>query len=583
MRMTSNGFSSRNNLLLPVSLVLMVVALYGQFLWNPLVFDDIPFFMTNDSGEQKISLYQFKWLELRSLPFATFAWTHAFFGLDLSSFRLGNLLLHAGTVLALYYFLAAVFQFTADAADSSWGESALPPTRLAFFCALIFAVHPVGTYAVGYLIQRTTGMATLFGLLAMLAYVEGSLRQKPALLWASVPLYYLAAYAKEHAVMLPFALAALTICLHADWRTQLKACWAIFAALLAVFLLVVLTKRGVIGSVYEFAAPDLLPNLDPKLLYPLSVMTQTALFFKYLFLWLFPNPAWMSIDMREPFAMSLWSPYLLSMAGFLAWGAGGCWLLFRRGALGLAGFAMLFPLLMFFTEFSSVRIQESFVLYRSYLWAVGAFCIMPLAFAKLRAKATLFFLCLVSAVIFGLSMERLMVLSQPLFVWDDAEKLIQGHPERPGTYRIYYNRGVERSNLGQLDAALGDFQRAIALNGNFPESYSNLGAIYGRQGDWPAAIMAMEHSITLLKPDSMSYMLATGNLGFAYKNVGKWQSSLAAYNQAITLAVEHQEVNRYQYQFQRAEVYEKLGEPAKAQADYKASCPKIKKACDSLK
>jgi len=263
----------------------------------------------------------------------------------------------------------------------------------------------------------------LFGLLAMLAYLHGSVRQKPLWLWMSVPLYYLAVFSKEHAIMLPAVLLALTVLLHDDWRAKLRQRWGVFVALAAIALFVIAAKRGVLGSVYEIDAPEML-DAESGLSYPLSVLTQAWLFFKYAGLWLFPNPAWTSIDMREPFAQSLLSPFALAFVAFLAWGAGAVWLLMKRGRAGLVGLAMLFPWLMFMTELSTVRIQESFVLYRSYLWAAGACCLLPVLLDKLDKKIASVIVAVVALALFPISMERLSSFSHPLLLWNDAEKLL---------------------------------------------------------------------------------------------------------------------------------------------------------------
>ena len=521
-------------------LLVLVAALYGQFLWNPIVFDDVYFFVLNQDGTQPVDSYKFVLLELRSLPYATLAWTKAWFGLDMIYFRIGNLLLHVGVALALFAFLSAVFEAVYGNAD----EEGLSPKMAGFFAALLFALHPVATYAAGYLVQRTIVMATLFGLLSMLTYVLGSVHKKPHWLWLSVAFYFLSVFSKEHAIMLPAVLLALTLLLHEDWKQKLRQRWGVFMALAAVAVFVVLAKKGIIGSTYEIEAADMLQKNASEHPYPLSVLTQSWLFFKYAMLWIFPNQAWMSIDMREPFARVLLSPYLLSAACYLAWGAGAFWLLLKRGRSGLVGFALLFPWLMFFTEFSATRIQEEFVLYRSYLWAPGVFCLLPILFSRLPSRKAMMILGIIAIALFALSMERLMSMSRPIFLWDDAEKLVHDHPDLPGTYRIYYNRGTEFIHLGMIDQAIADLKLAIALNKDFPESYGNLGAAYFQKGDWPNAIAAFSRAIDLAS------------------NAGKPPSP--------------------RYIHGRAQAFENIGQLEKSQVDYRESCRLAKRGCDKL-
>ncbi len=518
-----------------------VAVLYGQFLWNPIVFDDLPFFMVDGAGHQPADDFRYSPFELRSLPYATLAWGKAAFGLEVLHFRVENLLLHAAVVLVLFSLLTRLFM---EIYGGKSNKDSLSPLLAAFFAALLFALHPVAVYAAGYLVQRSIVMATLFSLLAMLVYVHGSMRGKPLLLWMSVPLYYLAVFSKEHAIMLPFVLLTLTVLLHDDWWIRLKQRWGVFAALASIALFVLLASRGFLGSVYEPNATEMLQQEGVELAYPLSVITQSWMFFKYALLWLFPNPAWMSVDMREPFARSLLSPYLFSVGCFVIWGVGGVWLLLKRGRAGLAGFALLFPWLMFFPEFSSVRIQEPFVLYRSYLWAVGAFCLLPVIFDKANVRIASTVLGAVALAMLPISMDRLMTFSHPVLLWDDAEKLVKGRENLPGVSRIYYNRGTALLKIDFVDQAIPDLEQAVALSADFGEAYANL--------------------------------------GHAYSIKGKWQDSVSAYGKAIEIFLKKKLPPQWRYFYGRAVAFEKVGEMQKSQADYRVTCLLASKGCEKL-
>ena len=528
----------RTNILL-IALLCATFALYGQFLWNPIVFDDLPFFMLDRSGKQPVDSYHYSLLELRSLPYATLAWGKAIFGLNMLHFRVENLLLHDAVAVSLFFFLTRLF----DAVYGKRSASLLNSNSLAFCAALLFALHPVAVYAAGYLVQRTIVMATLFSLLAMLAYLHGSVRQKPLWLWVSVLFYYLAVFSKEHVIMLPAVLVSLTLLLHEDWRAKVRQRWGMFVAYAAIALFVIAARKGFLGSVYEPLSPDML-DIESNLNYPLSVLTQCWLFFKYVALWLFPNPRWMSVDMREPFAQSVWSLYLLALAGYIAWGIAAVWLLLKRGRMGLLGFAMLFPWLMFVTEFSAVRIQENFVLYRSYAWAIAAFCILPLLLDKLDKKIASIIVAAVALAMFPISMERLSSFGHPWVLWDDAEKLVKDRPDLPGTYRIYYNRGTELLKIDQYDLAIKDLTLATTLHPTWPYSYNNLGSAYLKKGDWRQAADAYTRAIEAARA----------------KKLG--DSAKPFYGRAIA--------------------YEEMGEIGKAKEDYRVTCHLDKKGCEKL-
>lgn len=525
----------QKTLLLCAVLVMIVAVLYGKFLWNPILFDDSSFFQLESDGSSHVLTFSsFSPLELRSLPYATLAWTAQLFGLELIGFRIGNLALHAATVVALFFFLWQLFEVVLPKDAIRQGH--LDYRWAAFFAALLFGLHPVAVYGVGYLAQRTIVMATLFSLLAMYACVRGSVRQKQGWLWASVLFYYLAVYSKEHAIMLPAVMLALTVLVRQDWEVRLRKMWFIFAAYAVIALMVVLAKKGILGGVYEINAPEMLLDVNPDNAYLFSVLTQSWLFFKYWALWIFPNPEWMSVDMREPFAKSHFSFYSLTFVAFLLYGAVAARLLFRRGMPGLLGFALIFPWLMFMTELSTVRIQESFVLYRSYLWSAGGFALLPLIFWKMTARGAMLMLSIIAAFLVPVSMERLSTFSHPVLLWDDAEKLVRDRADLPGVFRIYYNRGTYYVRIKQYDNAIRDLKRSIELYPAQPYAYHNLGAAYRGKGELDKALSCFSKAIQLNK-DAREPLNPMHYLGRAsvYEDQGNWIAAVNDYNVSCKL------------------------------------------------
>src|SRR3569833_4549163 len=125
---------------------------------------------------------------------------------------------------------------------------------------------------------------------------------------------------------------------------------------------------------------------------------------------------------------------------------------------------MLCPWLMFATELAAVRIQETFVLYRSYVWMPGLFAAFPFLFEKAKAKRVALLSCALMLCIVPITWGRLVTFSSPLLLWDDAARLIKGKEERPGVDRIYHNRGLQFALLGYPDQALLDLTKAVTFN-----------------------------------------------------------------------------------------------------------------------
>jgi hypothetical protein len=493
------------------ALCLPVALLYSHFFWNPVVFDDIHFF--NGSVHEQYLGKVFS-LDLRWLPYATFEWTRALFGLELIWFRLGNLVLHLATTITLFLFLRRLYeQIIPSNAESS---KTLSPHWLAFFGALIFALHPASVYAVAYLVQRSTLMATLFALLTWRLFLEGLIRDNCRWLLASAITYFLAVFSKEHAIMAP----ALTIVLlllvnNRPIRQRLMLIWPTFVlyGLIGGFVVFQFKSRHILGQAYEPIAANLMfllgADFNVRLAYPLSMLTQCFLFFKYLWIWMIPSPAWMSVDMPQVYARSLWSwPETAGLIGFITYPVIAMRLLLQKGSKGLLGFALFCPWLLFATELSSIRIQEPFVLYRSYLWMPGAFAAFPFVCQKLSRKQTLVILTLVALVMMPLSWLRLTTFSHPLLLWDDAARRVENiEDKRLGIDRIFYNRGRELIKVKHYAEAIEDLSRVIQLKGPYPGyAYCYRSLAYMESRQYLQALNDINKAIELVPEKSRFYL-----------------------------------------------------------------------------
>ena len=167
-------------------MILLVAACfvaYGNSMFVPFSFDDYAYLVDNplirdfghfrdytriDTHHLNIDLkYNFI---LRPVAYVTFSLNYHLAGLDPGGFHLANILIH--TVNALLVYLLA--KLLLDRA-SGWGGCPAAPegsSYVSLFAALVFAVHPLQTEAVTYIIQRFTSLATLFCLLAIVLYLK---------------------------------------------------------------------------------------------------------------------------------------------------------------------------------------------------------------------------------------------------------------------------------------------------------------------------------------------------------------------------------------------------------------------------
>lgn len=543
-----------------VLLFLMALIIYSGSLSAPIVFDDEYFF--TDLTQIEKYRHAYLGLELRWLSNGSLSWMLAWLGPDLRWERLGNVLLHASNAIALLFFLRRLFQITLRDDDSTAMPDALP--WLAFFGALIFMLHPVAVYGVAYLIQRSTLMATTFSLLMLLAYLEGLAREKQRWMLLAALCYFAAVYSKEHSVAIPGVALALTFLVRTPSVRLLRQITPFY--LLAILIAAAVTwstmsGKGGLGSAYEPNAGGMLSQAakiqglsDLPHAHLLSMLTQSYLFFKYLWLWLIPNPGWMSVDMRESFATSFLSwPQSLGLVAFPAYFFLSVWMLLKRGRTGLLGFAMLFPWILFLTEGATVRIQEPFVLYRSYLWMPGLFAALPAVLGWLRDKrllsvpaavadcgqgrptdrrtrTTLLVLGAACLICVPLTLNRLQTFSSALLLWDDAEKLVRGKHYMLGVERIYYNRGTEFGHLNRLQEAISDFGKSINANPNVDFAYGNRATAYYLLGEYQLALQDYDRAISLNPNNPNSYhgrALTHRSLGNLHEEQDDFQRSCA--------------------------------------------------------
>jgi hypothetical protein len=488
--------------------------LYGPHLGAPLVFDDIAFFSSNYASQYGIG---FAGTVPRGWPYWTFAVQRILLGeVNLLHFRLANLVLHILTVNALFLFLRQLFSaLLPDHIDTK----ALEPysvDAMAAFAAMVFLLHPVAVYAVAYLVERSILMATLFSILMWLAHLRGLESRKPVWFVLAVLCCYLALYSKELSVMAPVVAVLLTLALRKrelPWRYLAPT----FFAYAFLIISITLKVKGVIASSrYELQVSNIVAQLQsepgwqlPDNVYLVSVLAQCMYFFKYIFLWFVPLTSWMAIDIPESVLDNTgsWMPWLNALA-YVVWCLAGFILILRRGMAALLGFALLAPALLFATEFSSVRIQEPFVLYRSYLWAPALFAALPLVLHKLRPRFVLTAGIAIAAVLAVFAQERLTTFNSEFAIWNDAIHLAErSEVKSPMRARQYFNRGSAFLNARHPQSALEDFDRALNFSSRSLLAFNGKGLALMRLGRFQEAKASFDQALAI-KPDYAQTLLA---------------------------------------------------------------------------
>ena len=517
-----------------------VCIIYGLGLHNGFVFDD------NRFGDGTIfgNYGGIDGPKVRMLSYGSFVWVQSLFGENFVLQRCVNIALHLATCYAIWLLVTELFKHVKFSDEARADAAFAGNVRIAIFAGVaLFAVHPVGVYAVGYLIQRSMVMMTLFTALACWAYVKALSGQ--GLKWAALALVFCvcALLSKEHAVVLPaLALPLYIFVKRPHWKTVLVICVGI-AAVMGLFTAMLWQQLGAfVGAVatddtswsYVHQLEKLYPGITESI-YPLSLLNQGKLFFQYGLLWLLPNVQWMAIDLRPTFPLSFTSlPHLLGGLAFIALVIGSFALLLRkRNAWGLVGLVLLCTTILFSTEFVTAWLQDPFVLYRSYVWAMLLPALLALALLLLPRKPMVAVACIAGLVLTALAVERNLTFKNAYTAWSDAAQKID--PQAPfnafGRWRPFNNRGAYLLENLNYEQALQDFEKAVALQEPLGSAQFNRGMALETLKRYPDALSAFNAAEKQgFNNAALAYHQAT-----AYKMTRQLEPAYQSYAKALTL------------------------------------------------
>lgn len=541
--------------LLVGALGVAVAASYSVSLHGPFVFDDM--YAIVERADRRLWRPWYDYLGSRIVPVLTFNINYAVHGLEPAGFRVVNVAVH---VLA-----SAVLFGLAHSLARRWlpnqavlvGSVAVPaPVLAAAVAAGVFALHPVQTQAVTYIVQRLAALVALFYLASLAAYVQYRTVQRGRRWWAAASLAagVLAMHSKENAITLPVAVVLL------EWvffSQRLQQLWHRRWRLVPWLLLGVIIPFYQLGVVEIFRGErhiqntqGLLAQVAPQrvagLTYERSstaipftrreyLLTQFNVIRTYLRLVLLPYDQ--HLDYDYPVARSLWSGWTLPSLLLEIGVVGGAVFLVRRWRL--AGFGILFFFLALMPESSIIVIYDVLYEHRLYLPLFG----LSLAAGEGIARAGQ---ALSGRTVRGVSAAGLLVALVAVWlvgltaatvrrnlVWRDAVAIWADSAVRaPNKARPHNNLGLQLFARAEYDAALREFLRAVEIDADYAEAYNNVGMLYIRQGKLDEAEAALQRALALKRGH---YAHAQNNLGAVFLQRGKLREAAGAFRRAIEI------------------------------------------------
>lgn len=516
--------------LVAMCLLVGLAWLYSRGFGHELIFDDVSLL-----GPEPDFHFGF-----RELAEASFVVMQRWWGEGWYAQRAVNAGLHLATSLLVWLFsYRLVCRVGVDVKTAAW--AALGATAL-------WAFNPVAVYSVSYLIQRSMLMSTFFALVVMLSFMEvlsakGPL-QRMAWCVVTVVAYLLALMSKEMAA----PVLGVLFLLYVLWcKPSAKRVLVVGGALFIVLLvfglgLLTLMKRDFgaapEGNIALFLGP--LISKSPAAadqLYALSVINQLWLYFYYGLLWVLPLPQWMSIDMRTTFPSSVFElPHVLGVFLWLSMVGAAIYALVKVASdrIRLVGFLLLLPAVLFTTELVFVRVQEPFVLYRSYLWSIALPPLVAVGIAVLRVPGVVKAIGIVALIcLLGyFSLDRIHSLKSERTVWRDAiGKMgpISASEMRMGQWRAFLNVGIAEFRAKNYKDAYQALEMARELGVADTTYRINQGAVLLSAGQAPRAATLLEPLMSRDLVPAEAYF----NLAAALKFTGQLAKALEAFDKGL--------------------------------------------------
>jgi tetratricopeptide (TPR) repeat protein len=524
-------------------LVVAIAAAYANSFHGPFIYDDQNSVVSNPSIRHLWSTQA-----LRAPPEAlttvgrpvanlSLAVNYAIGGLDVWGYHAVNLAIHVLAALVLFGLLRRTLLLPALA--ERFGRAATP---LALTIALLWALHPLQTESVTYVVQRTESIFGLFYLLTLYCLVRGvgSVRSGA---WhtASAAACGLGMASKEAMISAPLvALLYDSIFISGSFKEALRrrrglylslaGTWAILGALVylpigrsawngpshgvadAILAPFLIFRGGTEGSGSSVAVPVWA-----------YARAQLCCIIHYLRLVFWPMPLVLDYGQEALSKTADIIPCAAAVGLLLA--ATGVGLARRRGwgFLGAWFFAILAPSSSFIPLMGEIEAEH-----RMYLPLAAVLCLIVLgAYAALRPLRSPVSWALVLAAAGALGWrthQRNAAYSSVLAIWRDTVK------NCPSNFRAHSDYGTELIAT-DLDAAVIEIDRAIELNPRYAKAYSNRGTADVKKGLYDAAIGDFNKAIEL----NPGFAAAYNNRGTVYSKKGLYDTAVKDFNKAIEL------------------------------------------------
>jgi tetratricopeptide (TPR) repeat protein len=254
----------------------------------------------------------------------------------------------------------------------------------------------------------------------------------------------------------------------------------------------------------------------------LSLMQRIAQGFasliEYMRLLLVPFPLHMEYGTR---AFPYWHPKVLFGAIFLCVGL---WYVFKKKRDGLLCFCILWFFASLLPVSNLIPLGTYMAEHWLYLPSIGFFILSARTLSMLFGRVAIGLVCLALSVSMILTIRQNKTWMKRIHLYEHTLKYA------PESLAALNNLGLEYSAASRYDEAITLFNKALAIDHRYADTYNNLGKVYFAKGDIDQAIGYYKKALEI------DPLLAQGynNIGIAYSHKKEYDEALKYLTQAIT-------------------------------------------------
>jgi tetratricopeptide (TPR) repeat protein len=477
---------------------------------------------------------------MRPVAYASFRLNYNLDAFNPYWYRLVNVAIHAVNAF-LIYVLVTVLLRRSTLAASLQRSSVLFISATA---ALLFAVHPLATESVTYIIQRFTSLVVLFSLLSLCLYFASCSVQSRWGRWllrgGAVAALLLAMQTKEDAFMIPLLAVLL------DWLvlgTRLRAvairALPLLLCMPLIPVLVFMTAAAQNGGFNFDAAMNIVNSRDEPLSHWHYFVTELTVMTHYLRQMFWPKG--MNLDPEWPlYGSLLQAPVLLALAVLsgMVLTAWGLVRRFRGDVRFVLGFACVGWFFITISVSSALTpLPDLMAEHRSYLPSIGIFILVACLLDWLRSSSSgsrahvlrvgipVFTLLCVGALSWKTCIRN--------NVWRTRESLWEDTVAKsPGKYRTWGNLGAAYFDAGQNEKAVHCFREALKVEPRFQNGLLNLSNSLLRLNRPKEALDTTMQLINIDKNATTKPPVAF-TLGLSLAGVGRYDEAVSVFRDIL--------------------------------------------------